>query len=318
MQISLPSTPKIIKSEKNKAVFEIEGCYPGYGMTLGNAFRRVLLSSLPGAAITAVKIKGVQHEFSTIPYVLEDVIQIILNLKQIRFKLYSDQLTKASLRVKGEKEVKAGDIKTPADLEVINSEAHIATLTDKKAEIEMEMEIEPGLGYEPVERRKKEKQEIGKISLDAIFTPIRRVNYEVENMRVGDRTDYNRLRINIETDGSISPEEAFTAAAQILVDHFKLLTKLEKPSKEKKVVAVKTVKKIEKPKAKKEEITRTKIENLKLSTRTINSLTEAGLRTVGGLIRKTEKDLMVIEGLGKKGIKEIRKALGQFGLTLKS
>jgi len=317
MQISLPTKPKIIKKEGNKATFEIEGCYPGYGMTLGNAFRRALLSSLPGAAITAVKIKGVQHEFSTIPNVLEDIIQIILNLKQIRFRLFSDQLTKASLRVKGEKEVRAGDIKTTADLEVVNPEAHIATLTNKKAELEMEIDVEPGLGYEPVERRKKEKQEIGKITLDAIFTPIRRANYEIEPMRVGDRTDYNRIRFNIETDGSISPEEAFTKAAQILVDHFKLLTKLEVKEIKKKKPIVKAVRKIKKPQVKKEEVNKIKIENLKLSHRTINALTEDGLKTVGGLIRKKEEDLMKIEGLGKKGIKEIRKALGQFGLTLK-
>lgn len=318
MMITLPSSAKIIKRGDNQAVFEIEGCYPGYGLTLGNSFRRVLLSSLPGAAISNIKIKGVKHEFSTLPYVLEDVIQIILNLKQVRFKLHTAQPSKAFLKIKGEKQVKAADIKTTAELEVITPDAHIATLTDKKAELEMEMTVEPGLGYEPVERRKKEKIEIGQIAIDAIFTPIRKVTYDVEDMRVGDRTDYNRLRINIETDGSISPEEAFKKAAQILVNHFQIFTVLEKEEKKKvkKVVPSRPVKKIEKKKE--EDLSKTKIEDLKLSTRTFNALTEAGLKTIGGLIRKKEKDLMVIEGLGTKGIKEIRKILGRLGLTLKA
>ena len=153
--ILLPNPPKVIKKGENRAIFEIENCYPGYGMTLGNALRRVLLSSLPGAAIVGVKIKGVNHEFSTIPHVLEDVIQIILNLKQIRFKLYTDEPVKLTLKAKGEKEVKASDIKLTSDVEIVNKDAHIATLTDKKAELEMEIEVEKGLGYVPVEQRKK-------------------------------------------------------------------------------------------------------------------------------------------------------------------
>jgi len=225
-KISLPQKPKIIKKGENQAIFEIDGCYPGYGLTLGNAFRRVLLSSLPGAAITAVKIKGVSHEFSTIPHILEDVIHIILNLKQIRFKVNAPESLplKVSLKVVGEKEVKAKDIKLTAELEIINRDAHIATLTDKKAKLEMEIEIQNGLGYMPVEQRKKEKLEIGAIAVDAIFGPIRKINYEVENMRVGDRTDFNRLKIDIETDGSITPEEAFSKAADILVDHFQVFS----------------------------------------------------------------------------------------------
>ena len=232
--ILLPKPPKIIKKGDNRAMFEIENCYPGYGMTLGNAFRRALLSSLPGAAVTSVKIKGVDHEFSTIPHVLEDVIQIILNLKQVRFKLYSDGPVILSLKAKGEKKVKASDIKASSDVEVINKDIHIATLTDKKAEIEIEIEVDRGLGYMPVEQRKKEKLTIGSIAVDAIFSPIKRVNYEIENMRVGDRTDFNRLQIDIETDGSISPEEAFEKAARILVSHFSLFIGPEKTEIEKK------------------------------------------------------------------------------------
>jgi len=221
-KIPLPQKAKVAKKEENRAVFEIDGCYPGYGMTLGNAFRRVLLSSLPGAAITSVKIKGVSHEFSTIPHVLEDVIHIILNLKQIRFKANSPESLplKIELKTSGEKEVKAKDIKLSSEIEIINKDAHIATLTDKKARLEVEIEIQGGLGYVPVEQRKKEKLEIGAIAVDAIFSPIKKINYEIENMRVGDRTDFDRLMIDIETDGSITPEDAFRKAADILVDHF--------------------------------------------------------------------------------------------------
>lgn len=217
--------PKVIKKSDNRAIFEIDNCYPGYGITIGNAFRRVILSSLPGAAITSVKIKGVSHEFSTIPNVLEDVIQIILNLKQIRFKVNADiSSLQIELKVNGEKEVKAKDIKTTAEIEVVNKDAHIATLTSPKAKLEMELEIGTGLGYVPVEQRKKDKLEIGAIALDAIYTPVKRVNYEVENMRVGDRTDFNRVKIDIETDGSVEPEYAFNRAAEILLEQFGVFT----------------------------------------------------------------------------------------------
>ena len=241
INILLPKPPKIIKKGENRAVFEIENCYSGYGMTLGNVFRRVLLSSLPGAAVTAVKIKGVNHEFSTIPHVLEDVIQVILNLKQIRFKLFSQELITLTLKVKGEKKVKASDIKLTSDVEIVDKDTHIATLTDKKAELEMEIEVDSGLGYVPVEQRTKEKLSIGYIAVDAIFSPVKRVNYEVENMRVGDRTDFNKLSIDIKTDGSISPEEAFQEAAKILVDHFSLF--LAEKKVEKKPVIKKEIKK---------------------------------------------------------------------------
>lgn len=322
--ITLPKKPKVTKKENNQAVFEIEACYPGYGTTLGNILRRVLLSSLPGAAITSVKIKGVQHEFSAIPHVIEDVVQIILNLKQIRFKLHTDQPVKAWLKAKGEKEVKAADIKTSSELEVVNPKAHIATLTNKKADLEIEMEIESGLGYSPVELRKKGKIEIGKIAVDAIFSPVRKVNYSTEHMRVGERTDYGRLKINIETDGTITPEEAFRQAAQILVDHFKIFAFLEEKKVKKKKPAkskVKTVKKVKKIVSKKKEAekerAKTKVNDLKISSQTANLLKEAGLRTVAGLIKKKEKDLEKIEGLGKKRIIEIKRALGKLGLTLR-
>lgn len=324
--ITLPKKPKVTGKEKNRAVFEIEACYPGYGTTLGNVIRRVLLSSLPGAAITNVKIKGVQHEFSTIPHVIEDVVQIILNLKQVRFKLHTDQSIKVSLKVKGEKEVTAADIKTTSELEITNPEAHIASLTNKKANLEMEVEIEPGLGYSPVELRKKEKLEVGKIAIDAIFSPVRKVTYAIEHMRVGERTDYDRLKMTIETDGTITPEDAFQKAAQILVDHFKIFTFLEekktakkKPVKDKAKISKKVKREAvsEKKKAR-QEMAKIKLIDLKISAQTANLLQEAGLKTVAGLAKKREKDLKKIEGLGKKRIVEIKRALGKLGLTLSS
>ncbi len=219
---NLSHPPKIVKKEGNKALFEIEALYPGYGVTVGNSLRRVLLSSLEGAAVTQVKIKGVSHEFSTIPGIMEDVIMIMLNLKQLRFKLFSPEPQKAVLKVKGEKKAKGADFVLPPQVELENKNCHIATLTSKSAELEMEIQIEKGIGYSSRETRQKEKLEIGAIPLDAIFTPIRRVTYKVENMRVGDRTDYDRLFLEIETDGIISPEEAFAQSSEILVKHFSL------------------------------------------------------------------------------------------------
>ncbi len=221
--INLPIQPKIIKKEGDKATFEIEALYPGYGITVGNSLRRVLLSSLSGAAVIQVKIKGVSHEFSTIPGVLEDVVMIMMNLKQLRFKLFTDEPQKAILKVKGEKEAKGADFELPSQVELVNKDCHIATLTARSAELEMEIVIGKGIGYSPREARQKEKLEIGAISLDAIFTPIRRVSYRVENMRVGERTDYDRLFLEIETDGVVTPEDASSQASDILVNHFSLL-----------------------------------------------------------------------------------------------
>lgn len=221
--LPLPKQPKIIEKKGNFARFEIEALYPGYGVTIGNSLRRVLLSSLEGAAVTQVKIKGVSHEFSTIPGVLEDVILILQNLKQMRFKMYTSEPQRATLKVKGEKEVKGSEFKFPTQVELVNKDCHIATLTSKSAELEMEIQIEKGIGYVPRETRKKEKVEIGTILLDAIFTPIKRVSFKVENMRVGARTDYNRLFLEIETDGTLTPEEALSKACEILVSHFSLI-----------------------------------------------------------------------------------------------
>jgi len=218
--ISVPQQPKVTALGENHSKFEILGCYPGYGATLGNAIRRVLLSSLEGAAARSVKIKGVSHEFTSIPGVMEDAVQILLNLKQLRFRLHGDETVKVTLKAKGEGDVKAGDIKAPSSVEIVNPDQRIATLTDKKAEFEMELEIGKGIGYVPVEAREHEEREIGMIALDAIYTPVRRVNYEIENMRVGKRTDYDKVSIEVVTDGSITPEEAFAKAIAILVEQF--------------------------------------------------------------------------------------------------
>lgn len=224
-EISLPLEPKIILDEGNKAVFEIAALYPGYGATLGNALRRVLLSSIPGAAVTSAKIENVSHEFTTIPYVLEDIVDILLNLKQVRVKMMVDEPQKLTLHAKGEREVKAGDIEPSATCEIVNKDLLLATLTHKKAELSLELTVERGMGYSPAEERKKDRLPLGTIVLDAIFSPVRQVTFEVENMRVLERTDFNRLRLHIETDGSIAPHETLRQAAKILIDHFSLLTK---------------------------------------------------------------------------------------------
>ena len=212
---------KKISDDGKIGVFDIEGLFPGFGLTLGNSLRRVLLSSLPGAAAIQFKVKGVLHEFSTIPGVMEDVVEISLNIKKLRFKFNADEPQVLTLKVKGEKEVTGADIETNPMVELVNPEVKLFTLSDKKAEVDMEIVVDKGLGYIPVERMKAGKLEIGVVALDAIFTPVQNVSLEVENMRVGDRTDFNRLRVTIETDGALSPSEALHKASNILVDHFK-------------------------------------------------------------------------------------------------
>ena len=231
--------------------FEIEGLYTGYGLTIGNALRRVLISSLPGAAITRIKIKGVNHEFSTLEGLTEDIVELTLNLKQVRFRLYSDEPQIVTLKVKGEKEVTAGDIETNAQVDVVNKDAHLGRLTAKTAELDMELTVERGLGYMPVEASRAEKLPIGVIALDAIFTPITLVTFVVENMRVGDRTDYNRLKLRIVTDGSITPSYALNAACAILESHYVKISLVEQRA-EPKIKAAKAVKAV-KPKTVKKE-----------------------------------------------------------------
>ncbi|MFH1047776.1 MAG: DNA-directed RNA polymerase subunit alpha [Patescibacteria group bacterium] len=210
--------------DENNATLTVEPCYYGYGTTLGNALRRVMLSSLPGAAVTAVKIDGASHEFSGMDGVKEDVLEIILNLKELRMKVYSDEPVRLSLSAKGEKKVTAGDIDANSDVEIANPELLIATLTDKKSVLNMEIIVEKGRGYVPVEERTDEKPELGTIAVDAVYSPVREVGYRVETARVGDVTNYDKLLMDIETDGTISPKEAVDQSVKILLDHFSLLT----------------------------------------------------------------------------------------------
>ncbi len=304
--IILPSRVKINSEEENKGVYEIDGLYPGYGHTLGNSLRRLLLSSLPGAAVTRVKIEGASHEFSTIPDVLEDIITIVLNLKQLRFKLHGDEPETATIEVKGAKEIKGKDIKCPTQLEVLNKDLHIATLTDKNAKFSAELTVERGLGFVPSEELMKEKVPVGTLVLDAIFTPIRRANYEVENMRVGDRTDFNRLRISIETDGTISPREALKTAIAIMKAQLENLETFSDEEEEPKEAI-----------QKEDMAEEGGFENLKISSRAKNALLSAGIKSPEELAQKSATDLMGLEGVGEKAVTEIKKALTKLGLELK-
>ncbi|HZZ99339.1 MAG TPA: DNA-directed RNA polymerase subunit alpha [Candidatus Paceibacterota bacterium] len=227
--IQLPEQVKVTAKDGNKATFEIGPLMPGYGATIANPLRRVLLSSLEGSAVTSIKIKGVDHEFSSMDGVLEDLIEIILNVKKIRFMLHTDGPVKLNIDFKGEGAVTAADIKANPDVEVINPEQHIATITDKKTEFSMELDVEKGIGYIPVEQRQKEKLAIGVIAIDAAFSPVRLVNFKIEDVRVGQRIDFNKITMDIETDGSLQPEAALKKASEILIDHFRTVSELEVP-----------------------------------------------------------------------------------------
>ncbi len=318
--VALPSKPKPVREEGFMGVYEVEGLYPGYGHTLGNSLRRIILSSLPGAAITQLKIDGVQHEFSTLDGVKEDVISLILNLKKIRFKVLSDEPQTVKLSVKGVKQVTAKDIEVGGQVEVLNPEQYICEVTDKGADLHIEMRVEIGLGYLPKEAIQKEKVEIGMIALDAAFTPIRRVNYEVETMRVGDRTDYNRLKITIETDGTLAPRTALENAIEVMIHQLKAIVgfKEEELTHEEPKPEISAGEEAgEEGSEMDTEFLKTRIDSLDLSARTQNALTSANIRTVGGLVRKKEEDLLELDGLGEKGLQEIKRALSNFGVTLK-
>src|SRR3989344_3855968 len=280
--IVLPSKPRIVLEEENKGIYEIDGFYPGYGFTIGNSLRRIILSSLPGAAVTSVKVEGVDHEFSSIKGVKEDMIMIMLNIKRLRLKMVTDEAQTISIKGKGVKVITAKDVEVPGQIEVLNPELVIATLTDKDSTFDMEMTVEKGLGFVSRDTLSKNKVNIGVIMVDANFAPIRRASYEVENMRVGDRTDFNRLRIMIEQLKAITGfeeiEESFSsdAIAKAEDEGESLGSSLQKMDPE----FLKT-------------------------------------RTIGGLARKKEKDILEVEGLGAKGVAEIKRVLGEHGITLK-
>ena len=218
---------KTISEDDKNGVFEVEGLYSGYGLTIGNALRRALLSSLPGAAITYIKVKNATHEFSTLPGLKEDLVDLTLNFKRLRFRMYNDEVQTLTLKVRGQKEVTGADIKTNSDIDVVNPDEYIASLTSKDAELDIEITVEKGLGYSSVESRREKKLTVGLIGIDAFFSPVRKVNYTVENMRVGEHTDYNRIRLEIETDGTISPSSALHKTANILNDHFQKVSAVE-------------------------------------------------------------------------------------------
>lgn len=311
--ITLPSKPRVVSEAEFEGVYEIDGLYPGYGHTLGNSLRRIILSSLPGAAVTSVKIEGVEHEFSTIPGIREDVVTILLNLKKLRFEILTQEAQTIKLSIKGPKKVSGADLTLPGQVRLLNPNAYICEITDK-TELNAEFHIERGLGYVSREAHKKDRVEIGEIGVDAIFSPIRRVNYEVENMRVGDRTDFNRLRISIETDGTITARKSLEAAIEIMITQLKAVIGF----REEEMVSA-TAESASAPAAAIDstEAMKTRIEDLELSSRTISALEKANIRTVGGLARKKEADLVDIEGLGPKAIQEIKRALANFGIVLK-
>lgn len=314
--VTLPSKPRVVTEEEFRGVFEIDGLHPGYGHTLGNSLRRIILSSLPGAAITQVKIDGVAHEFSVMDGVQEDVITMLLNLKRVRLKLHGEEPMTISLKKSGVGLVTAADFKVPSQVEILNPEQPIAELTAKSASLDIELKIEKGLGYVPREVHQRDKVEIGTIALDAVFTPIRRANYEVENMRVGDRTDYNRLRMFIETDGTFTPREALENSVKIMIHQLQAIIGFqeyypvnENASDHHEVAA---------PKAAEpdQEVLKTRIEALDLTSRTLQALEEASIRTVGGLVRKKKDDILALDGIGPKGLEEIASLLEKMGLTL--
>lgn len=304
-EIHLPEI-KTLTSERNKATFAIEPLYPGYGMTLGNSLRRVILSSLPGAAVTAIKIDGVSHEFSTINGVREDVIEIILNLKQLRVKLHTDE-EYITLSASGGGEVTAKNIKANSNVEIANPELHIATLDGKSAKLEMEIKVEKGRGFVPVEKREGEKLGVGMIALDALYAPIKKVRYNVESTRVGQMTDLDKLIIEIETDGAITPKEALEQASEILVDHFLLVSGKDSAVKKTSLM---------------EEIERDNgasgilIEEVNLSPRTTNALLNNELKTIDDILQLKDSELKNLKGFGAKAYEEVIDKVAELGYEM--
>lgn len=314
--IQRPTVEPLGEEQNNTQRFAMGPLDPGFGHTLGNSLRRIILSSLPGAAITSVKIDGVSHEFSTIDGVKEDVVTILLNLKKLRFEVVAGEAQTITLSVKGPKKVSGDDLTLPGQVRLLNPNSYICEIGEKTT-LNAEFRIERGLGYVPREMLKKERVDIGEISVDAIFSPIRRVNYEVENMRVGDRTDFNRLRIAIETDGTLLPRAALEQSIEIMITQLKSIVGFreeELPTQSTGALSVQESATVGEVTA---EAMKTRIEDLELSSRTISALEKANIRTVGGLARKKEDDLLEIEGLGPKAIQEVKRALANFGIILK-
>ena len=295
-----------IDNDNNYAKFVCEPLERGYGITIGNSLRRILLSSLPGSAITGVKIEGVQHEFSTIPNVVEDVPEIIVNLKNVRLKLDKNEEKTLRINFKGEGEVKAGDIITDGTVEILNPDLHIATVSEGGSLV-MELVANMGRGYNTAEKNKKDDQPLGLLPIDSIYTPVKKVNYAVENTRVGQMVDYDKLTIEVWTDGSLKPYEALSLAAKVMTGHLELFIDLSEATKNTKVM-------VEKEESKKEKVLEMTIEDLELSVRSFNCLKRANIATVEDLANKTEADMMKVRNLGKKSLDEVTNKLHALGL----
>lgn len=306
--------PKIeiidINEDNTYGKFVVEPLERGYGTTLGNSLRRILLSSLPGAAVSSIKIQGVLHEFSTIPGVVEDVSEIILNIKNIAAIMHADEPVMLKIEAEGPREITAGDIITGSDVEILSKDLHIATLEDD-AKLYMELEMTRGRGYVPAERNKKENQPIGVLPIDSIYTPVKKVNFKVENTRVGQITDYDKLTLEVWTDGTIKPDEATSLGAKILNEHLNLFITLTDHVNDVEIM-------VEKEEDKKEKVLEMTIEELDLSVRSYNCLKRAGINTVEELTQKSEEDMMKVRNLGKKSLEEVQQKLAELGLGLKN
>ena len=290
----------------NYAKFVCEPLERGYGITIGNSLRRILLSSLPGSAITSVKIEGVLHEFTTVPNVVEDVPEIIINLKNVRLKLDKNEQKTLRINFNGAGEVTAGDIETDGTVEVLNPDLHIATVSEG-GRLVIDMTAEMGRGYNTAEKNKKPEQAIGVLPIDSIYTPVKKVNYSVENTRVGQMVDYDKLTIEVWTDGSLKPYEALSIAAKVMTGHLELFIDLSETAKNTQVM-------VEKEESKKEKVLEMSIEDLELSVRSFNCLKRAAISTVEDLTNKTEADMMKVRNLGKKSLDEVTNKLHALGL----
>ena len=309
IEIEKPTISKEISDDGKYGKFTVEPLERGYGTTLGNAMRRILLSSLPGAAVTSVKIDGILHEFSTIPGVKEDVTEIILNLKKLAVKLHNVDTKRAIINAVGPKEVTAADIVGDSDIEIFNPDLHIATL-EENAALVMEINLARGRGYVPAEQNKTDSTPISVIPVDSIYTPVSRVNYTVENTRVGQVTDYARLVREIWTDGSVTPEEGVSIGAKIMQEHLNLFIELDDNTDNMEIM-------VEKEEDQKEKALEMTIEELELSVRSYNCLKRASINTVEELTEKTEEDMMKFRNLGKKSLEEVKNKLAELGLSLK-
>lgn len=309
IEIEKPKIEVVETSEDNTyGKFVVEPLERGYTTTLGNSLRRILLSSLPGAAVSSIQIQGVLHEFSTIPGVIEDVTEIALNIKSIAAIMHTDEPVTLVIDVEGEGKITAGDIQTSGDVEILNKDLHIATL-DKDANLYMELIMEKGRGYVPAERNKKEDASIGTIPMDSIYTPVKKINFSTENTRVGQVTDYGKLTLEVWTDGTIKPDEAVSLGAKIFSEHLNLFITLTDNVNDVEIM-------VEKEEDKKEKVLEMTIEELDLSVRSYNCLKRAGINTVEELTDKTEEDMMKVRNLGKKSLEEVEHKLVDLGLRL--